>query len=226
MLKALFDFILPPQCHICGETLIASERFICRDCLASLPRTGYHAVTDNPMEMRFAGKFPFEKAGAHFFYAPESRIADLVHDFKYRGFPSLARSLGQEVARELLMTGWLNDIDCVCPVPLHWWKHMRRGYNQSEEFARGISLEAGIDLSLELEAVKAHRSQTSFSHSERERNVRGIFRLRNPERYAGKMILLVDDVCTTGATLTSAAETILASQPQARLTLLTLAATF
>ncbi|MDE6272933.1 MAG: ComF family protein [Muribaculaceae bacterium] len=183
-------------------------------------------MPDNPTEMRFAGKFRFERATSHFFYAPGNHVAALIHDFKYRNYPSLARHLGTVVGSELLASGWLSDIDFVCPIPLHWWKYTSRGYNQAEEFARGISRIADIDLSLELKSTRPHRTQTSFSHSDRFKNVRGIFRLSHPERYAGKTILLVDDVCTTGATLTSAAETIQAAQPDVKIVLLTMAVTF
>lgn len=226
MLRSLIDIILPPECHICGGSLTAEEKFICTDCLMNLPRTRYHHQTDNPVEMRLAGRVRFLRASSHFFYSPGSSIAMLIHDFKYRGFPSIARVLGRKVGAELWMTGWLSDIDFVCPVPLHWTKHLRRGYNQSEEFARGICEETGIDLTLELRARRPHKTQTSFSHEERAKNVRGIFRLHHPERYAGKTVLVVDDVCTTGATLSAAGESIMEAQPDCNLVLLTLAATF
>lgn len=222
---ALADIVLPPECHICGEALLSGEKFICQPCFRALPRTHYHRRPDNPVEMRFAGLFPFDRATSLFFYGADSRIASLIHDFKYRGFPSLGRHLGFLAGQELLYAGWLNDIDFVCPVPLHWWKRMIRGYNQSEEIAKGIAEACGIDLTLELAARRHHRTQTSMSEEQRRQNTRGIFRLRHPGRYAGKTILLVDDVCTTGATLTSAAEAILRAQPEARLVILTLATT-
>lgn len=226
MLTALFDFIFPPVCHICGDKLHRTEQFLCHRCISELPRTRYHNMPDNPIEMRFSGKFPFERATSHFFYAPGNRVATLIHDFKYRSYPSLARHLGSIIGHELLTAGWLSDIDIICPIPLHWWKYTSRGYNQAEEIARGISRETAIDLSLELIATRPHKTQTSFSHSERLKNVKGIFRFDHSERYAGKTILLVDDVCTTGATLTSAAEAVLSAQPEAKIALLTLAATF
>ena len=223
--QALAEFVLPSECHICGEALLPGENFICQPCFRSLPRTHYHRQTDNPMEMRFAGLFPYERATSLFFYSADSRVASLIHDFKYRGFPSLARHLGFLCGQELLYSGWLSDIDFVCPVPLHWWKRMHRGYNQSEEIAKGISNACGIDLTKELVARRHHRTQTSMSEEQRRQNTSGIFRLLHPEKFTGKTILLVDDVCTTGATLSSAAETILSAQPEARLVLLTIAST-
>lgn len=220
------DLLLPPKCHICGEVLLPSEKSVCGFCLQSLPRTRYHCRESNPVEMRFAGKFPFEEASSHFFYAPNSPLASLIHDFKYRNFPSVARYLGRTMGEELGMSGWLEGIDFILPVPLHWMKEIKRGYNQTRELALGISEASGIAVSRDLRAVRGHRTQTSLSHEERALNTQGIFRLRHPERYVGKRVLILDDVCTTGATLTSAAETVIAASPGVSVRLLTLAATF
>ncbi|MDE6329932.1 MAG: ComF family protein [Muribaculaceae bacterium] len=226
LIERILDLLLPPTCHVCGHTLMPDERFLCRTCLISLPRTHYHGRDANPVEMRLAGLLKFDCATSHFFYAPDSPLASLIHDFKYRNFPAVARRLGAVVGEELYLCGWLTGVDVICPVPLHWRKEMRRGYNQSRELALGISEASGIEVSSDLRAIRGHVTQTSLSHEERRRNTQGIFRLRHPERYAGRCILLLDDVCTTGATLFAAGEAILAAQPGARLRLLTLAATF
>ncbi len=225
LLSSMADILLPPVCHICGEALLEDEKFICRPCWMALPRTHFHARPDNPVEMRFAGLFPFEKAASHFFYSADSRVARLIGDFKYRDFPSLARHLGFLVGGELLYAGWINDIDYVCPVPLHWWKRMRRGYNQSEELARGVAEACGLEVSGDLVARRHHRAQASLSGERRLHNIGDIFRLRRPEKYAGKKILLIDDVCTTGTTLSVVAQSILRDQPAAKLVILTLATT-
>ena len=77
-----------------------------------------------------------------------------------------------------------------------------------------------------LTAVRPHRTQTALTEEQRRRNVSGIFRLRHPEMLAGKHLLILDDVCTTGATLTAASEAVLSASPTARLSLLTLACVF
>lgn len=226
MLKSILDLLIPPECHICGEKLLPSEHFICIGCQTRLPRTHYHKRQDNPMVMRFAGRFPFQTASAHFFYSSDSPLAALIHDFKYRNFPSLARHLGRIMAQDLTFSGFLDDIDFIIPMPVHWTKKLRRGYNQSEYIAMGISDIVKIPISPALKAHRSHRTQTGFSVNERYRNVAGVFRLQNPEIYHSKRILLVDDVCTTGATMASAATAILEKCPDARLTLLSLACTF
>lgn len=222
----VIDLMIPPKCHICGDTLMTPERFLCARCAAALPRTLYHSRPGNPMEMRFAGRFPFERAAAHFFYTRDSALATLIHDFKYRNFPSLARRLGNIMGSEMARVGFLDDADCICPIPIHWSKLMRRGYNQTQHLARGIAETSGIAVSGDFIAARRHTTQTHLDPIARQKNTAGVFRLLHPERYAGKHIAILDDVCTTGATLTSAADTILAAAPTARISLLTLAATF
>ena len=109
-------------------------------------------------------------------------------------------------------------------MPLHLLRRLKRGYNQSEYLAEGIGriLERPVDP----KAVVRHRyndSQTRQSKHDRWDNVKGIFRVRHPERLAGKHLLLVDDVFTTGATICACAEAILAAAPDCRISVATLA---
>lgn len=218
--------MFPRSCHICGEKLAPSEHYICLPCLSRMPRTLYHRQSDNPMEQRFMGIIPYERATGHFFYSRGSDLATLIQDFKYRKFPGLARYLGSVVATELLTTDFLSDIDIIIPVPMHVWKQARRGYNQAAEVAHGLAEVVGLPVSTALKAVRSHRTQTSMTLDARRKNVSGMFRLDNPDSINDRYVLLVDDVCTTGATLLAASEAILAAAPEARITLLTLGVTF
>lgn len=226
MFSNIIDLLIPPKCHVCGETLLHSERFVCTQCCAALPRTMYHVRKDNPVEMRFAGKFPFRRASSHFFYTRSSALSTLIHDFKYRNFPSLARKLGSVMGDELTLAGFLNDIDYIMPLPIHWTRRLSRGYNQTEHIALGVSDISGIPVSTDLRTRRAHRTQTNLTPEQRLLNTQSLFTLKKPERYTGKHILLIDDVCTTGATLTSAANAILSANPHTDISLLTLACTF
>lgn len=177
------------------------------------------------MEERFAGRFPFERATGHFIYTRDSSIAQLIQDMKYRHFPSIGQMLGELVARELFSTGFFSDSDVIVPVPMHFIKQARRGYNQVERIAQGISSVVQIPVSPALKAIRSHRTQTSMTPEQRLVNTAGLFAAARPSDLKGHHVLLVDDVCTTGATLTSAAETIWTASP-ASLTILTLAVTF
>ena len=178
------------------------------------------------MEMRFAGNFPFEKASGHFFYSSDSELASVIHDLKYRNHRKLARFLGETLADELLPYGFFTDIDLIIPIPIHFLKKARRGYNQTEEIAAGLSKTTGIPVSLSLKAVKSHPSQTGRSLEGRLKNLKDVFKLNAPETLKNRHILLLDDVCTTGATLSSAARSIITAQPSVRISILTAGVTF
>lgn len=225
-LSRIFDFIFPRECHICGNNLPAGQDYVCAACLSRLPRTLYHRVKDNPMERRFMGQFPYRCATGYFFYSRGSEIATLMHDLKYRKFRGLARFMGKFVAEELSVTGYLSDIDMIMPIPMHFIKKARRGYNQTEEISLGISSVTGIPVVDNLKAVRGHKTQTSLSLQQRIRNIDGVFKVVRSEELKNKKILLVDDVCTTGTTLSCAATELSQSAVGIELTILTLGVTF
>lgn len=218
--------LFPPVCHVCGCSLLEGERFLCSGCSRRLPRTFHHLRPMNPVEQRLAGQVDFLRAASWLFYSPDSVTARLIHDFKYRNYPGLAYRLGTLMASDLLESGFLDDAEVVIPMPLHWTKRMRRGYNQCEHIARGIASVAPLQISTLLKATRPHRTQTSLTHEQRHANTFGIFRLHHPQTIEGRGLLLIDDVCTTGATLISAATEINACLPDNPLTILTLASTF
>lgn len=226
ILKSAADFLFPRVCHICGTSLAVTERYVCTGCLSRMPRTLFHRVPDNSMEQRFIGKFPFRRATALFFYSRNSDLSVLMQDLKYRKFRGLARYLGEVAGDELLTTGFLSDVDGILPVPMHFWKKARRGYNQTEEIAAGLSKTTGVPVLDNLVAIRAHKTQTRMTLDQRLRNTKGIFRVERPGELAGKHLLILDDVCTTGSTLTSVADTILSAEPAAEVSMLTLGATF
>ena len=124
----------------------------------------------------------------------------VIHHFKYRSKTRLARLLGRAMAGIIRADFVLNQADLIVPVPLHWWKRMRRGYNQSEILARVIGRETGMPVVPALGRARRTRTQTRLSEAARRKNVADAFALR-PGSVEDKKILLVDDVLTTGATL-------------------------
>lgn len=218
--SALLNLLIPRICHICESNLLDDEEFVCSSCISKLPLTGYERYwanktglnTDlNPMEQRFAGQLPLDRACAPFFYTRDSSLASLVHDFKYRGFSKLAVMMGRLGADVLAATELFDGVELLLPVPIHWTKRRRRCYNQSELIARGISQVTGIPVGKQLVARRPHRTQTSLTQQQRIANTKDVFKAVSPHTLDGKKIMLVDDICTTGATLLSAGETIAAS---------------
>ncbi len=225
-LHGIIDFVFPKSCHLCGTKLTDNESYLCSVCISRLPRTLYHRSDMNPMEQRFAGLFPFEHATGHFFYASSSDLSILMQDLKYRHYQGLAKRMGEIVAQELVTTPFLSDIDYIIPVPMHILKKAKRGYNQTEEIAKGISGITDIPVILNLKAIRPHKTQTKLTFNQRRSNTKNVFLLKEPKTIENKNILLLDDVCTTGSTLTSAAEAILKASPSTRISLLTIGVTF
>ncbi len=209
-LKDIRDLFFPPVCPACGRIMEGGAGFLCAACQWDMPLTGYENEADNPVARRFWGLLPLENATAFLYFIDESGFRRVVHSFKYAGRWALARDMGRWFGRVLADTDAYAGVDVIVPVPLHVRKVLKRGYNQSEYIARGMSLSMCVPLE-ERAIVRRvnNRSQTSTANrDERWENVEGIFSVRRPERLAGKHILLVDDVLTTGATIGSCAEAI------------------
>lgn len=114
--------------------------------------------------------------------------------------------MGENYGYELLKTDWIKSIDCIIPIPLHHKKLKKRGFNQSEEFAAGISKVLDLPLRTDLlKRTKFSETQTRKSKYKRWENVKDIFEIENTEYLKESHILLVDDVITTGATIEAAA---------------------
>ncbi|MCH5227787.1 MAG: ComF family protein [Muribaculaceae bacterium] len=222
----LINLLFPAECHLCGHSLGPHERFICLPCIETLPRTGYHRHHRNPMEEKFAGHFPFVDATGHFFYSKDSSLAQLIQDMKYRNFPSIGNKMGEIAGKELYTAGFLSDVDLIVPVPMHFWKQAKRGYNQTERIAQGISDSTGIPVVNALKMIHQRKTQTSLSRAQRLANAEGLFVSRGNIDLNGKTILLVDDICTTGATMGGAAKALADAFPGIRQKLFSLAVAF
>ncbi|MBQ9556026.1 MAG: ComF family protein [Muribaculaceae bacterium] len=224
-LNAAADVAMPRLCPVCGQALDSDERWLCRKCLASLPRTRYEEVPFNTMEQHFAGKVPIERATAYFFYEKGSPYASILHDIKYHSTPRMGQWLTTRAVGDMAASHFFDNIDAVTAVPLHRSKLAQRGYNQSEYLARGIADALHIPYIEALKAIRPHATQTRKGAMERWQNIQGNYILheKNASQLAGKHILLVDDVITTGSTLTVCA-TLLKSIPNTRISLFTLAA--
>ena len=223
-LGAAADVALPRQCPVCGKALDGDEQWLCRKCLAALPRTRYEEADFNTMEQHFAGKVPIERATAYFFYEKGAPYASILHDIKYHSTPRMGRWLTSHAVRDMKASRFFEGIDVVTAVPLHRSKLAKRGYNQSEYLALGIADELGIPYVELLKAVRPHSTQTHKGALERWQNIQDNYALKkDADRYAGQHILLVDDVITTGSTLTVCAA-LLKTIPGTRISLFTLAA--
>ncbi len=224
-LKEILGLFFPEQCPACRRPLPEGADFLCPDCRWDIPLTEYCHEHDNPVFRMFDGLVPCEEAASLFLFHGHSRFRDMVHGFKYYGQWRTARRLGEWLGRELKASGLYEGIDLVIPIPLHTRKFIRRGYNQSEYIAEGVAsvLGAAVDRRSVVRR-KYNKSQALSKHKhDRWDNVAGIFGVRSPEALEGKRVLLLDDVLTTGATIASCAEAMLAAAPGCRISIATLA---
>lgn len=223
LLRHIADLLVPRSCPVCGSRLWGHEQFLCTSCLATLPITHLHRRPFNAMEQLFAGKTPIERATGYMWYERTNRYSQILQSIKYRNMPALGEWLARRFATELAACGFFDGIDCIIPIPLHSSKLARRGYNQSLHIARGIAAVASLPVLDVVTASLPHSSQTGKGSYARYLNVRGIFSIAHPRQLAGKHVLLVDDVVTTGATLLSCAEMLHGSVDGIRISLATLA---
>lgn len=203
-LKALADLFYPQRCVGCGAR--ASD-LLCAGCYEALPRIeppvcrrcGMPTAFDTPVCEECKGRdLLFDSARAPLRY--EGVGEEIVRALKYRGYlavaPRLAAPLMLGAAKEA------GRFDAVVPVPLHRSRLARRGFNQAAVLGREAAGGLGAGFAETLRAVRGTRDQVELSAAERRANVRGAFRAEGPVR--GR-VLLVDDVLTTGATLSECA---------------------
>lgn len=241
---SILDVILPRSCRLCGRRLQSDEDTICWRCFHQLDLLHLECNTaDNFMARLLWGHFVPERCFSLMRYSPEGFGSSLIHDLKYHGDYDIGVFLGYVAAlttmRKLPHAGWArlawhgdNDsatppffegIDLIVPMPLHRNRLRHRGYNQSVAIAEGIRLATGIRI--ERRAVRRQRNtatQTQLAGTERRENTAGAFLLKSPDRIAGRHLLIVDDVMTTGATISALATELLKAEG-VRISVLTVA---
>lgn len=147
-----------------------------------------------------SGLLGFDDAAC--FGSYEGPLRGLIHLFKYSGMKPLALPLARYLERALPVD---RAFDAVVPVPLHWRKRWERGFNQAELLAEHVARRRGIPVLKALRRKRATATQAGLANAGRRRNVAGAFTAKPGAEVAGKRILLIDDVMTTGATASACA---------------------
>jgi len=209
--SSLASLLFPDDCRLCGQPLRDLSRVpVCRACLrlpAPLAADFFCVACRTP----FSNPFPLDASGrcalcrtnlqgfdaAYSFGAYEGALRELIHLLKYDRIRTLARPLG-----DLLMAAYPREerFDAIVPMPLHWRRRWRRGFNQSELLAREMSRRCGVPVIRAVRRVRATASQAGLTNAKRRANVAGAFAPARRRPVRGLRVLLVDDVMTTGAT--------------------------
>ena len=194
--------IYPRVCVGCNGNLFKHEELICHQCYVSLPKTSYHLLKDNPIQKIFYGRGNIMFADSFLFFQKKGSVQKILHALKYKGKPEVAQLLGKWYAEDLVQSNVSLAFDYIIPVPLHKKRKQRRGYNQSEYFAKGLSEVLNIPIIAHVLLKKQFtETQTHKTRQERAENILQSFSVENAEIIDNKNVLLVDDVITTGATL-------------------------
>lgn len=214
MYKQLFDdfinLFFPATCLACSQVLVHAEKHLCTHCLGTMPETYYHLINDNPATQKFYGKVPLVHVVALYKFAKKSYVQKLLHQLKYNNIPELGRLLGNYYGMLLKKANYAVGVDAIIPVPLHPIRLQERGYNQSNLFAQGLATALCLPcydtwLVRELNTP----TQTKKTRLERWENVQVAFNLSDKAMVKDNQILLVDDLVTTGATLTACTRALL-----------------
>jgi ComF family protein len=202
MFQDFLSLIYPRNCVACGNSLFKHEDQVCNFCYSNLPKTNFHKQVRNPVDALFYGRTPLLLASSFYLFQKKGSVQKIMHAIKYKHNKDLAVLVGKWYAEDLREDPVISKADFVIPVPLHSKKFKIRGYNQSEEFARGLA--DGLKTNLNTSVLKRREfteTQTKKSKYERWENVEDVFELIAPETFKNKQVVLVDDVITTGATI-------------------------
>ena len=215
LLEAAVSLLYPPLCTICGRSISAGE-YLCDQCEAKAVRivAPFCEKCSEPFEGSITGAFTcancahrtiyFDAAVAA--YRGRGIVRQIIHEFKY----------GHQIHLRHLVARWLNAaldderlrgrrFDVIVPVPLHPARQRERGFNQANLLAELLSTQTSIPSRPLLERIRYTNTQTALDRAERIENLHNAFRLRKNADVRDLRVLLVDDVLTTGSTLSECA---------------------
>lgn len=219
-LRAATDIMLCRRCIVCGKSLLLEEKHLCIECMLDMPQTYFWTISHNPMADRFneiiqnqdgAENERYVYAAALFFYHSEAGYRHIPQQLKYQGNLKAGRYFGRMLGIRLASSCLFSDADMVIPVPLHWIRKWKRGYNQAEIIAAEVADVTGVPIVNHLlKRCRRTKTQTKMNIEEKAANVSGAFSVNKKELSSVtckgislRHLILVDDVFTTGNTLSA-----------------------
>lgn len=210
-LKFIISIIFPRTCSLCKKTMpFSSEQNICDECLEKIPKLEGLICHRCSLSLPDGGAtcsdcksnkdIYFEVLKAPYTYS--SQMQKLIKKLKYSRKTFLAKDLSAQLAKFILKENIDKNVDVIVPVPLHWFKKWKRGYNQAELLAENIAKLINKPMYNALIRTKYTKPQFNLRKSQRKENLEDMFRIN--QKYVdivkGKRILLIDDIATTCST--------------------------
>lgn len=205
--KDIISFLFPEICSVCKIQLPDKIHHICFSCDADLHYTYFEKYQESsPLDELFWGRVQLFSTHSLLYFSKSNSTQKIVHQIKYKNNQALAIEMGKRMGEKLLIKWRDNVPDVIIPVPLHPKKHNKRGYNQSELLAKGLSIQTKTPYSVTLlKRRKNTKTQTKKGKMERWDNVNSIFEVNSPEKWKNKHLCIIDDVITTGSTIEACA---------------------
>jgi len=206
-LNAIFDLIYPPVCLHCNGRIKRQRDYLCPDCEAGLqpvadpqcPICGY-PLPGKTCFFCQENALSYDRAVSLYNYEGPTRT--LIHYMKFGDMPGIAEYLGEKADLFLSKIKLFSDIDIITAIPLHPVRKRQRGYNQAALLAAHLAKKRKCNLRMDIvKRIKATVPQANLMKKKRLLNVLQAFKIKKMVDLKQKNILLLDDVCTTGATV-------------------------
>ena len=196
LLHIIADWLFPPKCILCQKILPKDQTDLCHECRIN--------VAPYPKNTK---SIPFVKSWFALWHY-DSFVRKSIHRFKFQPRPGYAESYGRLLAAAL--EGQQIPYDIITWVPISRKRRRERGFDQTELLAKAVAANLGLEATPLLRKIRHNPAQSGMSgFSQRKANVLGAYEAIDPQQIAGKKILLLDDVITTGATVSECARVLL-----------------
>jgi len=206
-LSDIFDLFLPRLCPSCGNKLNSVEESICVNCFLQIKPVSSSRLSHEYQHM-FKSKSIITGFTSLYLFEKDKEIQKIIHAIKYQKRFLTGELLGKVLGEKIQNENW--NIDLIIPVPLHHLKKAERGYNQSFYIAWGVNKILKKKLNdKSLKRIKYTETQTAMNIVKRVENISGAFSVKHKDNVIGKSVLLIDDVITTGATISECGSVLL-----------------
>ena len=209
-LQSFIDLILPRLCFSCRNYLSQHEKGICIECIVSLPFTDHFNYSNNALHQQLSLQLSLEHAVALCYFNKEGLVANLIHQLKYKKQKHIGTLFGQWLGEAILKSSNFSTLRGIIPVPLHSKRKRERGYNQSEIIASAVSeiIQKPVYTNY-LKRIIDTPPLALADQSNRWKIIKNAFETQASLKKTAGHFLLIDDVVTSGATLTACAKTLL-----------------
>lgn len=205
--RPIIDFIYPPICFLCNNPLEIPELCVCYDCWSQFKKVDINSSEYILLKDRFNEENIIEKFTSLYIFEKEGKFQEVIHLLKYRNIKLVGVRLGRELGEKIKHD--LGEIDILTAIPLHKLKLRERGYNQVDYICKGISDILGVEFRRNIIVRNRYtKTQTELNFQERKENVKDAFSVNRKylSEIKDKIVLVIDDVITTGATITAAGQ--------------------